>query len=341
MSEGRRFAQKGAQGIGRRKFMVQMAGLGLASAAGCTRFFNERGLKAAVFVGEAAGYSQELASKLIEGLHELGIGPSEVNRKRILLKPNLIEPHRGRDHIITHPLFIRAAAEAFLKLGARSIVVAEGPGHRRDFQLILEESDVGDLLRRENLPCLDLNTSEVYFMANRGGRTGMKTLALPVPLQRADWIVSLAKMKTHHWAGVTLSMKNLFGVMPGIVYGWPKNVLHWEGIHSSILDICETVRPHLALVDGIVGMQGDGPIMGTPVESGVFVIGKNFAAVDATAARVMGIDPWKIPYLAAASGVLGPIGEENIEQRGENIQMVRRDFELLEHIRAQRGIRLP
>ena len=83
-------------------------------------------------------------------------------------------------------------------------------------------------------------------------------------LKRADLVVSLPKLKTHHWAGVTLAMKNLFGVMPGVAYGWPKNVLHHAGIPGSILDINAAVKPALAIVDGIVGMEGDGPIMGTP-----------------------------------------------------------------------------
>ena len=62
-------------------------------------------------------------------------------------------------------------------------------------------------------------------------------------------------MKTHHWVGATLSMKNLFGVMPGMIYGWPKNVLHWAGINKCIYDITATVKPHIALVDGIVAWK--------------------------------------------------------------------------------------
>ena len=69
----------------------------------------------------------------------------------------------------------------------------------------------------------------------------------------------MPKLKTHHWAGMTCSMKNLFGVVPGAVYGWPKNVLHQHGIDDSIVDLVATVRPGLTIVDGIVGMEGDGP----------------------------------------------------------------------------------
>jgi uncharacterized protein (DUF362 family) len=135
-------------------------------------------------------------------------------------------------------------------------------------------------------------------------------------------------------------MKNLFGLLPGIYYGWPKNVLHWEGIDQCIFDINATVRPHFAIVDGIVGMEGDGPIMGEPRHAGVIVMGRNLAAVDATCARAMGIDPKKVVHLAAASGRLGTIHETDIRQRGENIASVRTDFALMEKIHAQRGLRL-
>jgi uncharacterized protein (DUF362 family) len=147
-------------------------------------------------------------------------------------------------------------------------------------------------------------------------------------------------MKTHHWAGVTLSMKNLFGVLPGIYYGWPKNILHQQGIHESILDITATLRPDCAIVDGIVGMEGDGPIMGEPKAMGVLVMGRNLPAVNATYARLMGIDPKKIPLLAASSDWLGPINEGRIAQRGDPIWAHRQNFSLLDTIPAHNGLRL-
>ena len=135
-------------------------------------------------------------------------------------------------------------------------------------------------------------------------------------------------------------MKNLFGAMPGIYYGWPKNVLHQAGINNSILDITATLHPHFAIVDGIVGMEGDGPIMGTPVSMGTIVMGRNLPAVDATCCRTMGIDPYKIRYLQKADGWLGPIHESSIQQRGELITAVQKPFSLLPTIPSHRGIRL-
>src|SRR5207245_7871444 len=92
---------------------------------------------------------------------------------------------------------------------------------------------------------------------------------LPNSALAADLIVSVAKMKTHHWACATLSMKNFFGLVPGSVYGWPKNQLHQIGIDRSIAELHRAFPRSFAIVDGIVGMQGNGPIQGWPIQSGV------------------------------------------------------------------------
>ena len=82
-------------------------------------------------------------------------------------------------------------------------------------------------------------------MATRANYTGLGHLCLPWTVLASDFVVSMPKIKTHHWAGITLRMKNMFGIEPGTKYGWPKNVLHWKGIHRSILDICATEPIHL------------------------------------------------------------------------------------------------
>lgn len=309
---------------------------GVSFLAGCTG----KKWSTEAFIAKLGRYETDIASIILSGLKELGVKEEEVRGKRILLKPNLVEPHAGSGHINTHPLVIRGAVEAFLDAGASKVLVAEGPGHTRDSLLMLEESGLGEVLREDRIPFVDLNYDAGYTVQNEGRRTRIPALTLPVTLREADWVVSVAKMKTHHWAGVTLSMKNLFGIMPGIFYGWPKNVFHWEGIDQSILDINETVKPDFAIVDGIVGMEGDGPIMGTPKRAGVLVMGRSLPAVDATCARIMGVDPHKVTYLAAASGRLGPIRESFIRQRGEAVASVRTDFALMENIDAHKGLRM-
>ncbi|MGD9851942.1 MAG: DUF362 domain-containing protein [Nitrospirales bacterium] len=297
-------------------------------------------LTASTFIGKANTYQVDIAALIRSGFQELGITHTSLTGKRILLKPNLVEPHRSAPHINTHPLVVRGAIEAFLSLGAASVIVGEGPGHRHDTLLVLEESGLGDVLYEDRIPFRDLNMMEGLSLPNLGKQTRLTTLTFPRVVQEVDWIVSMAKMKTHHWAGATLSMKNLFGMMPGIYYGWPKNVLHQEGIPQSILDINASLKPHFAIIDGITGMEGDGPIMGTPIDAGVIVMGQNLPAVDATCCRVMGIDPSRITYLKKADQWLGPIQELAIQQRGESWRSVRVPFALEPEIPAHHGLRL-
>ena len=276
------------------------------------------------FVVKVPRYNADIRSAILSGFRELGVRSDEIKGRSILLKPNLVETRAHAPHINTHPSVIRAAADSFRSLGASQVMVAEGSGHCRDTLRLLEETGIMEVLSEDRIPFVDLNYDDIYTIPNASGYSRLKTLTLPLTLRKVDWIVSMAKLKTHHWAGVTLSMKNLFGLMPGSFYGWPKNVLHHAGIEDCILDINATVKPHFAIVDGIVGMEGDGPIMGTPKEAGVIVMGRNFPAVDATCARIMGIDPPKVPHLASASGRLGTVGQDKIKQRGETVTSVSR-----------------
>jgi uncharacterized protein (DUF362 family) len=321
----------------RRRFLKLTATAVGAAAGGSLlgHFTSPKEHKTEVFIAKAESYNSDLRSTILRGLTELGIGASSIRGKRVLLKPNLVEAHKNIDHINTHPLLIRAAVEAFLSLGASHVIVAEAAGHMRDSILVLEESGLAEVLAEDRIPFVDLNESSVVKVNNLGKLSKLEHFYFPEEILNSDIVVSVAKMKTHHWAGVTLSMKNLFGVMPGIVYGWPKNVLHWAGLQECIFDITATLKPNLAIIDGIYGMEGDGPIMGTPIQSNVLVIGKNLPAVDATCARIMGIIPEKISYLKKTSGSFGTIREENIYQHGENIISVRKNYLLLNHIPSQ------
>ncbi len=316
----------------RRQFLTGLGGLTATGvAAGLAIDGQERFQRSSVMIASAPSYQHDLESIIRAGLNEIGIAPADVRGKSILLKPNLVEPAREAPQVNTHPMVVRASAEVFRAMGARRVAVGEGPGHCRDSRLVLEESGMAEVLAESRLEFIDLNHDDIRLVPNRSRWTDLPHLALPASVTPFDWVVSLPKLKTHHWAGVTLSMKNLFGMMPGIYYGWPKNVLHHAGIARSILDINATVQPHLAIVDGIIGMEGDGPIMGTPRHAGVLVMGTNLPAVDATCARLMRINPARVEYLALASGRLGPIAESHIEQRGEAIDSLAQPFNLLDH----------
>jgi uncharacterized protein (DUF362 family) len=212
-------------------------------------------------------------------------------------------------------------------------VVGEGPGHRRDTEYLLAASGLGDHLRELRVPFVDLNVDDVRPVTLKSRFMGREALFLPVEVLKSDMVVSMAKLKTHHWAGMTAAMKNLFGLVPGSIYGWPKNLLHFCGIDQSILDLNATIRPGFAIVDAVVAMEGDGPIMGTPRRCGFLAMGTDPVAVDATCARIMGLEPRRIPYLRDASRYLGNAAVGRINQRGDPPARFASRFEIVNHLK--------
>ena len=288
--------------------------------------------RSVVGIFPASSYEANLVDVVSRGLKTLNVN---VKGLRVLIKPNLVEYEHGTI-INTHANVVGAAAQAILSAGAREVVIAEGPGHRRDIEYLLVSTGLYDHLKDLKIRFVDLNHDDVRSVKLKSRFTRLESIYLPSELIQADFIVSVPKLKTHHWAVMTASMKNLFGVVPGAVYGWPKNLLHLRGIENSIVDLAATVRPHLAIVDGIVGMEGDGPIMGTPRKVGVIAMGTDPVAVDATCARLIGVDPSRIEYLARASAFLGNVDAGRIEQRGEVLDKYQTDFELLDIYRDRR-----
>jgi len=318
----------------RRRDFFPLAGAGLlAGYAGWEGVRSRRNSPAGpspVAIVKASSYTDDLAERILQGVRECGL---DVRDQKVLLKPNLVE-FDPNTCINTDVSVVAAAYDVFRALGAAEVIIGEGPGHRRDTYSLVEMAHYRDISHFDDL-FVDLNRDDVSPVQKFADRNEMY---FPNTALRADLVVSLAKMKTHHWAGATLSMKNFFGLVPGSVYGWPKNELHHIGIPESIVELNRIFRRSFAIVDGIVGMEGNGPIQGTPKPANVLVMGSDLPAVDATCCRIMGIDPAKIEYLRmAADGNLGNVEEIHIEQRGEQISEVRTNFALIDSFR---GIRL-
>jgi uncharacterized protein (DUF362 family) len=278
-----------------------------------------------VMIRKAARYEEDLLALIYESLTEFHL---PVKDKTILLKPNLVglDPQGVMN---THPAVIAATRESFLKLGASRVMIGDGPALDRDTQAILESVRLEEFTGKLGKDFCDLNIDDLERVQLETRATRLKELFLPKTVLGVDFLVSMPKLKTHHWAGVTLSLKNMFGTVPGSCYGWPKNVLHWAGIDRSILDINASARPDFAIVDGILGMEGNGPTQGTPKAAGVLLFGDDPVAVDSTACRVMGLLPDKVDYLARAGTMLGHVETSKIQQLGEGIEAVRTPFSVL------------
>ena len=319
--------------LNRRQFLHGAAACGIASlATSCSRPDRweagayRKSPRSRVSILKVENYAKDLISSISDGIRAF---PLEVTNKRVLLKPNLVEYER--DNVInTHPAVIGATIEAFRKLGAKEVIVGEGPGHRRDTDGLLMASGLFPYLRETKAPFIDLNLDNIRRLPLKSRFMNIESLYFAESVLTADILVSMPKLKTHHWAGMTLAMKNLFGIVPGMKYGWPKNFLHWHGINESIIDINSTIRPHFVIVDGIVGMDGNGPIQGKPKSVGVLVFGDDPVAVDSTCTRIVGLNPEKIEYLKKAGETLGNLLEEKIVQIGESIEKVRTSFEVID-----------
>jgi uncharacterized protein (DUF362 family) len=277
--------------------------------------------KSPVAIIQAKSYSEDLVSRMLEGVKQCNLN---VRGKSVLLKPNLVD-YDSATVVNTDARVVAAAYEVFQNLGASRVTIGEGPGLRRDTLDLASDAKYRSTISGFEDNFVDLNRDDVTAVKNFGQE---KDFYFPNTVLAADVIVSLAKMKTHHWAGVTLSMKNLFGLVPGSIYGWPKNTLHYMGVSESVVALTRFFHNSFAIVDGIVAMEGNGPIQGSPKPVGALVMGRDLVAVDATCCRIMGVDPEKVSFLRQAAG-FGHVKPEQIDQRGESIKSVHSDFQLV------------
>jgi len=133
-------------------------------------------------------------------------------------------------------------------------------------------------------------------------------------------------------------MKNLFGVVPGVKYGWPKNLLHWHGIQQSIVDVVATVPIHFVIADAIVCMEGNGPLAGTARRLDRIVLSDDPVAADATCTRMMGLVPDRVPHIAETAKFLGNLSTDRIDQLAVQLVSPAAPFQTVqefEHLRAK------
>jgi uncharacterized protein (DUF362 family) len=288
-----------------------------------------------VHIAPAGDYNTDLAD-VVRRQYDHFRARVPLKDKRVVLKPNLVEYHRDKV-INTHPNVVAAVIELCRHEGAAEVLVAEGPGHWRNVEYLVAASGLGDVLRHYKVPFIDLNHDEPVKRVNLGRLTKLENLYLTRTIVSADVVISMPKLKTHHWAVATLSLKNLFGTLPGICYGWPKNELHWRGIDNSIVDIALTRPPDLAVVDGVIGMEGDGPLNGTAKPMGVLIMGCDLVAVDASCCRLMKLDPHKVGYLIMGHAKkLGLLADNQIQQIGETIAGRAKSFETVPHFHERK-----
>ena len=260
------------------------------------RFF---GSPSIVALGECPSYNAKLPTYLRRLWNQAEM--PEVRGKRVLIKPNLVDFLENHP-VTTAPEVVGAVADLLFELGAREITVGDGSAFRRETWPIAEANGLAAILAARGLKFVDLNYDDPQPVPIKEGWFRRSTeLWLPRHVIDSDLIISVPKLKTHHWAGVSLSLKNLLGVVPGARYGWPKNMIHVNGLPLSILGVYQLLPCVISVVDGIIGMEGDGPLFGNPVPHGLLAVGRDPVSVDITCTKLMGLSIESVPHLELAA----------------------------------------
>jgi uncharacterized protein (DUF362 family)/NAD-dependent dihydropyrimidine dehydrogenase PreA subunit len=217
--------------------------------------------------------------------------------KTVLLKPNLLSAHDPPERAVnTHPEFVRAVGEFFLAQGVARLIIGDSCGNlapgatSRAMAVTGLDRVIADL----GAEPLDADRAPSEERAIPDGRI-LKSIRLPRVLREVDVLVTLPKMKTHGLTQMTGAIKNQLGLVPGrgkkdvhIAAPSPKQMA------QALLDIHSVVRPHLAVADGILAMEGNGPAAGRPRNAGLVLAADDCLAMDIVLARVMGFNPNKV-----------------------------------------------
>ncbi len=241
---------------------------------------------------------------------------------RVLIKPNLVMAKRPQDAVTTHPSLVEALCRQIISVGGHP-VIADSPGGplslamlKRIYRITGMEAAARNTGARLNH---DLAFEEVDHPRGKVvGRVKILKCILD-----ANVVISFAKLKTHGMMLFTGAVKNMFGAVPGLVKGeYHFNMPQIGDFSNMLVDICDLVKPGLSLIDGIVGMEGEGPSSGKPAGIGVLLASDSPHALDYAAVSLVGIKPERVPTIsrAAERGLLKG-GPQEVDIVGDMTQL--------------------
>jgi len=256
------------------------------------------------------------AVKLAEGFEKIA-----KNYSRALIKVNFISIKTYETGITTDPLvvegLIHKAQEVFDK-----VFVVESDASMTNADKACEVTGMKDVCDRNEVEFLNLRKEKNQIKLQIPNGETLKAVKVPrIVVDSA--IINAAKLKTHNITGVSLGMKNMFGLLPDKM----KFKYHFKNINKVVVDINTVLKPKFTIIDGFYALEGPGPTSGTPIKMDLLIAGKEVVAVDATACRVMGIDPIEIYHIKKAyENGFGEMDEAKIRVVGSRINEVRRYF---------------
>jgi uncharacterized protein (DUF362 family)/Pyruvate/2-oxoacid:ferredoxin oxidoreductase delta subunit len=247
--------------------------------------------------------------------------------QRVLLKPNLLGPFAVERGVTTHPSVVRAAILLAREAGGR-VFVGDSPA-MGPLAAIAKACGLEPVLAETGAELLDFAEAQEFDVP--AYRIGPR-LKLAKALSQVDVVITLPKLKTHGQMTMTAALKNQYGCIPGALKSqWHFRLQQPEWLASLILDINRVVRPALAIVDAVIAMEGQGPSSGHLRPLGALLASRDLAAADTLACHLIGLDPMRVPVLAAARGQnFGETRLERISVAGDWQSLRVPDFKLVE-----------
>jgi len=276
-------------------------------------------------------YDLELLKQAISDIfnHLGGIENIIKENDKVFIKPNMLGPHSPDQAITTHPIFLKAVIQ-LVKTRTNNIIVGDNPAIK-EIKTCMKVSGIGKVIEEESVLSL---SKELISIENKDSKI-FKSFEVSKDMVDANVFINLPKLKTHSLTYITCSIKNMFG----LIYGLSKSNWHIRAkspleFSNLMADLYHTFitqyqnKKILSLVDGILGLQGEGPsTSGTPINSNIIIGGIDFSAVDVVACEIMQLDPSKnIIPLVIKERELGYANISEIDLVGDDINNVKIQF---------------
>ncbi len=239
---------------------------------------------------------EEVKSQVEKLINDLGGLEKYIKRNsKVFIKLNLVIKKKPDEVATTHPMVLKVVAEKLLELGCR-VIVGDSPGGpytKSSLKGVYKTCGIEEVCKELGIE-LNYDTSEMK-VENPKGKI-LKYMTIIKPIVEADHIINICKLKTHAMATFTGGVKNLFGVIPGV----SKAEYHFKmpevaDFTEALVDICSYVSPDFTIMDGIIGMEGEGPTAGIPRKIGVLLASESPYAIDVVACNIINLDPNKVP----------------------------------------------
>lgn len=265
-----------------------------------------------VVLEKCTSYNQDEVDNAVSSIfsHYGGVKKLFEPGQTVFLKVNLVMKKKPEEAVTTHPAVVEAVAKQLLRHGCR-VIIGDSPGgpftpiKLKGIYKATGMEEVARITGSElnyNVECLDVSYQEGHIV---------KSLTVAKAMWEADALISLGKLKTHGMTTYTGAAKNLFGTIPGLLKAeYHFKMPNLDDFAHMLVDICEAIKPAFSIIDGVVGMEGEGPTAGKPKQVNAIIAGINPHEVDVIGASLMGLEINRVPTLKAAKQ-RGLITEDN------------------------------